>query len=145
MSRTSGPCSRSRSRRVYQCSASSSKLTCTKAMGRGQVVLVLVLLVGGCAAQVTPGSLTASATAYVVYFKNGSVIGTFESLEQCQWGRGNDLRVRTQVLAHRLGLTYERTQELLEAEMSPCTPAQVTQSTAALANYWIATVKLSGP
>ena len=38
-----------------------------------------------------------------------------------------------------------RTQELLEAEMSPCTPAQVTQSTAALANYWIATVKLSGP
>ena len=114
-------------------------------MGRGQVVLVLVLLVGGCAAQVTPGSLTAPATAYVVYFKNGSVIGTFESLEQCQWGRGNDLRVRTQVVAHRLGLTYERTQELLEAEMSPCTPAQATQSTAALANYWIATVKLSGP
>jgi hypothetical protein len=32
-------------------------------MGRGQVVLVLVLLVGGCAAQVTPGSLTAPATA----------------------------------------------------------------------------------
>lgn len=107
-------------------------------------MLVLVLLVGGCAAQVTPGSLTAPATAYVVYFKNGSVIGTFESLEQCQWGRGNDLRVRTQVLAHRLGLTYERTQELLEAEMSPCTPAQVTRSTAALANYWIATVKRSG-
>ena len=107
-------------------------------------MLVLVLLVGGCAAQVTPGTLTAPEAAYVVYFKNRSVIGTFESLEQCEWGRENDLRVRTELLAHHLGLTFERSQELLEAEMSPCTPAQVTRSTASLANYWIATVKPPG-
>jgi glucose dehydrogenase len=104
-----------------------------------RVFYLSCLLASGCAAQAT-----LPATAYVVYYRNGAVIGTFDSMKNCEWARENDLQHRTNALADHLGLTFERTKELLEAEMSPCMSAWITQSTAGAANYWITFVKRPG-
>jgi hypothetical protein len=106
-----------------------------------RVFYLSCLLASGCAAQTT---LPVTSAAYVVYYRNGAVIGTFDSMKDCEWARENDLRHRAEPLAQHLGLTFERTQELLEAEMSACTPAWITRSTAGAANYWIAFIKRPG-
>jgi len=79
-----------------------------------------------------------SKPGYAVFFENGAVYGR-PTRAECEVSRKHDLDERAPRVAATIGSSVEPIREMLESHMSPCTHVRVSPSTAAEANYWIAT------